>query len=96
MNLNNTDILLRPLMSEKAYVESNLNKYRFAVHTKANKIQIKGAVEELFRVKVVDVNVHTMKGKRKRFGRYHAMGADWKKAVVTLQDGQTLDFFEKA
>jgi len=101
MTLKATDILIRPIMSEKAYLESSpvdaeAGKFRFAVHKKANKIQIKAAVEELFKVKVVDVNVLNVKGKTRRFGRYNSVASDWKKAVITLRKGDTLDFFEKA
>ncbi len=96
MKIAATDVLLRPLMSEKSYVESSLNKFRFAVHPRANKVMIRQAVEELFNVKVVDVNVSTVKGKKKRFGRFDHQRPDWKKAVVTLAEGQSLDFFEKA
>lgn len=90
-----TKVLKRPLVSEKSYVESELNKYRFAVAKNANKITIRKAVEKMFDVKVIDVNVSNVKGKKKRFGRHETKRPDWKKAVVTLADGETLDFFEK-
>ncbi len=96
MNIPSTEILVRPLMSEKSYLESQAQKYRFEVHPKANKIQVAQAVQALFKVKVVDVNMAKVHGKRRRYGRHFRYGADWKKAVVTLAEGSSLDFFEKA
>jgi large subunit ribosomal protein L23 len=82
------------LLTEKATILSEkLNKYVFRVRPSANKIQIKRAVEVIFKKKVVDVNTANCAGKKKRerradFGRR----ADWKKAVVTLKEGEKLDF----
>jgi large subunit ribosomal protein L23 len=95
MSLDSTQILVKPIVSEKSYLESDMNKYRFVVANSANKIQIRQAVEELFGVKVKSVNVSNMHGKNKRFGRFTSKKADWKKAVVTLNDGESIDFFER-
>jgi large subunit ribosomal protein L23 len=99
--LTSADIILRPVISEKSIDESGRGKYTFAVHDKANKIQIKAAVEELYskeKVTVVAVNVLTSKGKEKkrgtRRGRITGRTSDWRKAIVTLAAGQRIEFFE--
>jgi large subunit ribosomal protein L23 len=95
------EIVLRPVISEKSIEQSSHGKYTFAVHPEANKIQIKAAVEELYRaekVTVVAVNVLTTKAKEKRRGtrRGRVVGhtTAWRKAVVTLAPGQKIEFFE--
>jgi large subunit ribosomal protein L23 len=90
-----TNVLLRPIISEKSYSETEINKYRFAIAVDANKIMVRRAVEAMFGVKVKDVNVQTVQSKKKRFGRFTAQRRPWKKATVTLVDGHSLDFFEK-
>jgi large subunit ribosomal protein L23 len=99
--LTAADIILRPVISEKSIDESGRGKYTFAVHDKANKIQIKAAVEELYRkekVTVVSVNVLTAKAKEKRRGtkrgRVTGHTSAWRKAIVTLAPGQKIEFFE--
>jgi large subunit ribosomal protein L23 len=94
-------IVLRPVISEKTIDESGRGKYTFAVHEKANKIQIKDAVEELYKsekVTVVAVNVLTTQAKEKRRGtrRGRIVGhtTPWRKAIVTLAPGQKIEFFE--
>tara|TARA_B100001123_G_scaffold113968_1_gene132687 strand:+ start:3937 stop:4167 length:231 start_codon:yes stop_codon:yes gene_type:complete len=66
-------------------------KYVFRVHTQANKVQIRAAVEDLFDVNVDKVNISKVKGKSRRFGRSVGRKPDWKKAVVTLRAGETID-----
>ncbi len=99
--LTAADVILRPVISEKSIDESGRGKYTFAVHERANKIQIKAAVEELYRkekVTVVAVNVLTSKAKEKRRGtrrgRIVGRTSAWRKAVVTLAPGQKIEFFE--
>ncbi len=94
-------IVLLPVISEKSIDESGRGKYTFAVHEKANKIQIKAAIEELYRsekVTVVAVNVLTTQPKEKRRGtkRGRIVGhtTPWRKAIVTLAPGQKIEFFE--
>jgi large subunit ribosomal protein L23 len=90
------DIIVRPLISEKSSDLMEENKYTFVVSGKANKIEIKRALEEIFDVKVKAVNTANFKGKRKRLGRY-PMGkqASWKKAVITLAEGsKPIELFE--
>src|SRR4051812_14529907 len=94
-------VVLRPVISEKSIDESGRGKYTFAVHEDANKIQIKAAIEELYRkenVTVVSVNVLTTKAKEKRRGtrRGRIVGhtTAWRKAIVPLAPGQKIEFFE--
>ncbi len=98
MTLEATQIVLRPVISEKSMDQSTVNKYTFAVADEANKMQIKAAVEELFKVTVTDVNVMTTKRKEKsrnrRRGRQVGYTSPWTKAVVTLESGDSIEFFE--
>jgi large subunit ribosomal protein L23 len=90
------NIILSPLVSEKgANMRTDQNKFIFRVDRKANKLQIKKAVEELFKVKVEDVNTLTMYGRPKRLGRFEGRRSDWKKAIVKLKKGETIELFEK-
>ena len=70
------------------------NKYCFKVAKDANKIEIKNAIEEIFKVTVVNVNTVNVHGKMKRMGRTQGMTASWKKAVVTLREGDSIEVFE--
>jgi large subunit ribosomal protein L23 len=99
--LTASQVILRPVISEKTIDESGRGKYTFAVHENANKIQIKAAIEELYqgeKVTVVAVNVLTTKAKEKRRGtrRGRIVGhtTPWRKAIVTLAPGQKIEFFE--
>jgi large subunit ribosomal protein L23 len=98
MTLSATEVILRPVISEKSMDQTSHGKYTFAVAESANKLQIKAAVEELFKVTVLDVNVLTNKGKQKtrNRGRSRIVGytSPWKKAVVTVKSGDSIEFFE--
>ncbi|MEY1663186.1 50S ribosomal protein L23 [Isoalcanivorax beigongshangi] len=86
-------VLLAPVISEKAsVVAEKSNQVVFKVARDATKLEIKKAVEQLFNVKVEGVQTTTVKGKRKVFGRIQGKRSDWKKAYVSLQDGQDIDF----
>ena len=90
-------ILRRPLITEKSSMAKELaNQITFEVAPSANKIEIRQAVEEVFKVKVFDVRTSNFQGKKKRFGRFTGRRAHWKKAVVTLAPGETIEFFEGA
>jgi len=92
---NPHDIILKPLITEKSTALIEENKYTFVVGKNANKIEIKKAVEELFDVEVRAVNTINMKGKKRRVGVHQGYRPDWKKAVVTLQDGsKPIEIFE--
>lgn len=88
------EILRRPLVTEKNAVLQSVGKYSFEVDKRANKLQIKNAVETAFKVTVLGVNVLNMPGKTKRMGRREVHTPAWKKAVVTLKAGDKLDLFE--
>ncbi len=88
------DIIIRPLVSEKSYSQIEKGKYSFSVHPRAEKIEIKRAIEELFNVEVTKVNTMNMKGKPKRQGYTRGKTSNWKKAVVTLKEGHRIEFFE--
>jgi large subunit ribosomal protein L23 len=88
-------VIIRPLLTEKnAMLKEVRNKVVFEVAPDANKIEIKRAVEEAFKVSVQSVNVLNIRGKLKRLGRNMGRRRDWKKAVVTLKEGSTIEFFE--
>jgi large subunit ribosomal protein L23 len=89
------DIILRPIVTEKtARLEAGQNTYTFQVGVGANKLQIKDAIERLFGVDVDDVRTVNVRGKTKRVGRYQGRRSDWKKAYVTLADGELIQLFE--
>ncbi len=81
-------VILRPLITEKD------NKISFIVHPKANKVEIRKAVEKLLEVKVRKVNIMNKAGKKKRLGRFEGERSDWKKAIVSLKEGEKLELFE--
>jgi large subunit ribosomal protein L23 len=88
------DILKRPIaLTEKANLLREANQVVFEVAREANKIQIKDAVQKLFSVHVTNVNTLIMRGKDRRMGRSYGKMQNWKKAIVTLQAGETIDFF---
>ena len=88
-------ILKKPLITEKSnLLREELNQIIFEVDKKANKIEIKEAVEKLFKVNVIKVHTINMQGKIKRLGRSRGKKPDWKKAIVTLKEGEHVDFFE--
>lgn len=88
------DIILEPVVTEKSTSLMEQNKYVFRVERKANKSEIKKAIETLFKVKVLDVNTMTVSGKLKRVGRHTGYRSDWKKAIVRLAEGSRIEFFE--
>jgi large subunit ribosomal protein L23 len=88
------EILIRPIISEKNTMLNEQSKYIFEVAERANKIMVRKAVEELFKVNVTAVNVMHVAGKRRRTGRTYGMTRSWKKAIVTLQPGQRIELFQ--
>jgi large subunit ribosomal protein L23 len=90
-------IIRRPLITEKSTQQKEeTRQYVFEVHRDANKIEIQSAVERLFKVKVLQVRTSNVLGKVKRLGRRYGKRPDWKKAIVTLKEGDRIDFFEGA
>ncbi len=88
-------VIKRPLVTEKTTLAKEANKYHFEVDRRANKIEIGQAVEKLFKVKVVSVRTMNMAGKKKRVGRVLGRKRDWKKAIVTLAPGSSIEIFQK-
>ncbi len=88
-------VIKRPLVTEKTTLAKEANKYHFEVDRRANKIEIGQAVEKLFKVKVVNVRTMNMAGKKKRVGRVMGRKRDWKKAIVTLAPGSSIEIFQK-
>jgi large subunit ribosomal protein L23 len=90
-------IIVRPLITEKSTQQKEVNRqYAFEVHRDANKVEIQSAIERLFKVKVLKVQTSNVLGKVKRLGRKYGKRPDWKKAIVTLKEGDRIDFFEGA
>jgi large subunit ribosomal protein L23 len=96
MSLHPNEVLLAPVVSEKSYSLITDGKYTFKVHQDAHKTQIRQAVEQLFDVKVERVNIVKVQSKPKRRGLTRGRRPGWKKAVVQLREGQTIDIFEGA
>ena len=86
------DIIIAPVITEKAAVEEQNGKYTFKVSTKANKTQIKQAIEKIFNVKVESVNTSNSHPKKRRDGKYTGMTNKYKKAIVKLAKGSTISF----
>ena len=89
---NYRDIIKAPLITEKVNSMTQENKYTFKVDVKANKTQIKQAIEKIFNVKVESVHTVTVRPKKKRVGRYVGLTSKYKKAIVKLAEGSSIDF----
>jgi large subunit ribosomal protein L23 len=89
------DIIRRPLITEKTSIQKEMaNQLTFEVDRKANRIEIRRAIEAIFNVRVATVRTMQVKGKVKQRGRIVGKRRDWKKAIVTLRPGERIDFFE--
>lgn len=89
------DIIKRPIITERSSDMMSNKKYMFEVDIRANKTEIKQAIEKIFKVKVTNVNTLRMPAKPKRYGRHSGYTSEWKKAIVSLsQDSKELEFFE--
>ena len=96
MSLHPAEVLIKPVVSEKSYHQITENRYTFRVHKDAHKTQIRQAVEELFEVKVERVNIVKVQAKPKRRGRIVGSKPGWKKAIVQLKKGDTIEIFQGA
>jgi large subunit ribosomal protein L23 len=97
VSLDARQVLLAPIVSEKSYhAIADNNTYAFKVHGDAHKTQIRQAVEEIFEVHVVSVNITKMPPKPKRRGAFRGTRPGWKKAVVKLRQGETIEIFQGA
>jgi large subunit ribosomal protein L23 len=96
MSLHPNEVLLAPVVSEKSYSLITDRKYTFKVHKDAHKTQVRQAVEELFAVHVVGVNILKVQSKPKRRGLSKGTRPGWKKAIVQVREGETIEIFEGA
>ena len=96
MSLHPGEVLIAPVVSEKSYGQIVQNRYTFKVHQDAHKTQIRQAVEQLFEVKVARVNIVKVQPKPKRRGMFKGTRPGWKKAIVELKPGDTIEIFEGA
>jgi large subunit ribosomal protein L23 len=96
MSLHPNEVLLAPVVSEKSYSLIEDRKYSFRVHPDAHKTQVRQAVEELFDVKVQAVNIVQVRPKPKRRGMVRGQKSGWKKAIVQLREGESIEIFEGA
>ncbi len=95
--MNYHNLIIKPLITEKTTIQKEVaNQVSFEVDRRANRIEIKRSIENLFDVKVAKVRTMQMNGKTKRRGRFVGKRRDWKKAIVTLMPGERIDFFEGA
>jgi large subunit ribosomal protein L23 len=95
--MNLVDVVQGPVITEKGTMLGEQgNQVVFRVHPHANKIEIRHAIETLFKVKVIKVRTSQLLGKIRRVGRHHGRRPNWKKAYVTLAEGNRIDFFEGA
>jgi len=93
--VNRFEIIKRPLDTEKLdRMRDKENKFAFEIDLKANKTEVKQAVEQLFKVKVLDVKTSIVRGKFRRIGRSEGQRPNWKKAIVTLKEGDAIQLFE--
>ncbi len=92
VNVNYYDIIRRPIITEKATAGTGFSKFFFEVSSCANKLSVKKAVEAIFNVKVLQVNISNTQGKRKMFKGREGFRKSHKRAIVTLEQGQTIDF----
>jgi large subunit ribosomal protein L23 len=89
-----SQVVIRPVVSEKTFVLAETGKYTFRVHDRAHKTQIRQAIEQLFDVHVVDVRTSSVKSKPKRRGQTSGRTRQWKKAIVEVQRGETIPIFQ--
>ena len=93
--MNRFEIIMRPLDTEKLdRMRDRENKFAFEIDLKANKTEVKQAIEQLFKVKVLDVKTSIVRGKFRRLGRTEGQRPNWKKAIVTLKEGDAIQLFE--
>jgi len=90
-------LITRPYITEKGVdLYETQNKVMFKIRRNVNKIELKKAIEAIFNVTVLSINTVNLKGKKKRLGRWEGRREDWKKAIVTLKKGETIEYFEGA
>jgi large subunit ribosomal protein L23 len=96
VSLHPSEVLIRPVVSEKSYGQVAQNQYTFQIHKDAHKTQVRQAVEQLFDVKVERVNIVKVQAKPKRRGLFRGTKPGWKKAIVLLRAGDSIEIFQGA
>jgi len=95
--MNVFDVIREPKLTEKTLsLKEEVNQFAFSVDPRANKIQIKESIEKSFKVSVLKVRTMNVRGDKKKLGRHEGHKSSWKKALVTLKEGETIEFFEGA
>ena len=95
--MNSFDVIREPKLTEKTLsLKEEVNQFAFSVDPRANKIQIKESIEKSFKVSVLKIRTMNVRGDKKRLGRHEGRKSSWKKALVTLKEGETIEFFEGA
>jgi len=87
-------VIVRPLISEKAANLAGANQYVFVVRKNANRVQVRTAIKTMYGVSPLSINILNVPGKKVRFGRREGSRSDWKKAIITLPAGQTINVYE--
>ena len=87
-------LIVKPLVTEKTSILASQNTYVFVVESKANKVSIASAIKGIYGIQPTSVNIQNVRGKRVRFGKVSGRRKDWKKAIVTLPKGKTIDVYE--
>ena len=94
LGVDEANIIVKPLISEKSAVLAGLNQYVFVVRKNVNRIQVRSAIKHMYGVSPISINILNVRGKKVRFGRRIGKRNDWKKAIVTLPKGQTINVYE--
>jgi large subunit ribosomal protein L23 len=94
VRVDSTDVIVKPLISEKSAMLAGANQYVFVVRKGANRLQVRAAIKQMYNVSPVSVNILNVRGKKVRFGRRQGKRSDWKKAIVTLDKGQSINVYE--
>ncbi len=94
LGMDHSDVIVKPLISEKSATLAGANQYVFVVRKNANRLQVRAAIKTMYGVSPESVNLLNVRGKKVRFGRREGSRSDWKKAIVTLPAGQTINVHE--
>ena len=94
IGVDTSDVIVKPRISEKSAILAGANQYVFVVRKDANRIQVRSAIKTMYGVSPLSINILNVRGKKVRFGRREGVRSDWKKAIVTLPAGQTINVYE--
>lgn len=94
LGVDTANVIVKPLISEKAANLAGANQYVFVVRKDANRIQVRSAIKAMYGVSPLSINILNVRGKKVRFGRREGSRSDWKKAIITLPAGQTINVYE--